>query len=258
VAPEIILPSGVRGLDPEPIDASSVGTHVLIDNRTDLPDGMIERGVEDYFVENASLAWGQTSTFQTYSKRGRLAAGAGEVHRAQGRLRGDPLCRDMAEKDDDIRATLRTMVSVAYEGGMQNFHEDERTVALFNEMARAANLDHWFEEIYREYIIAQQVTTITAYLRERVTWTPNGLEEEREERVVVPRPACCPPSASGRSSAPASSARRAWPTSPSATPCASWLEEFFGGSTTAARRAAMAREDPVAATLFIEQVRSED
>jgi hypothetical protein len=36
---EIILPRGVRGLDPEPIDASSVGTHVLIDNRTDLPDG---------------------------------------------------------------------------------------------------------------------------------------------------------------------------------------------------------------------------
>jgi hypothetical protein len=253
----VILPRGVRGLDPEPLDASTVGTHVLIDNRTDLPDGMVERGVEDYFVENASLAWGHASTFQTYANEGGSLLARTKFTVPKDVFEEIRLCRDMAEKDDDIRATLRTMVSVAYEGGMQNFHEDERTVALFNEMARAANLDHWFEEIYREFVISQQVTTITAFLRERVSWTPNGLDEEREERVVVPRTAVLP-AESIRAIRPGLFGEEGLAYIPERETLRRWLEEFFADSTTAARRAAMAREDPVAAALFVEQVRSEN
>lgn len=251
----VIIPPGVRGIDVDPTDTGE--THVLIDNRTDLPDGMVQNAVQEHFVENASLAWGHTSTFQTYANEGGSLLARTKFTVPKDVWSEISLCRDIAERDDDVRSALRSMIAVAYEGGMQNFHEDERTVRLFNEMAREANFDHLFEEIYREYMISQQVTTITAFTRERLDWTPNGTSEPQEERVVVPHTTVLP-AESIRVLEPGLFGEGGLGYIPERKVLREWLEEFFADGTTPARKAAMAREDPVAATLFIERVRSEE
>lgn len=251
----IILPPGVRGVDPDPIRDEPA--HVLIDNRTDLPNGTIEGAVRDYFVENASLAWGHTSTFQTYANEGGSLLARSKFTVPRDIFEEIRLCRDIAQHDDDIRTVIRMLIAVAYEGGMRNFHEDEQTRALFNEMAKKMNLDHWFEEIYREYLIAQQVTTVTAWIRERVSWTPDGSEEEQEERLACPRTTllfaedirCINPGVFGE---------EALAYIPQKKQLREWLEEFFDPRTTPARKAALARQDPVSSVLFTDRVRPEE
>jgi hypothetical protein len=83
-----------------------------------------------------------------------------------------------------VAETIGAMLAIAYEGGMQNFHEDERTVGLFNEIAREANLDHVFKEMYREYLIAAQVVTVSLFTRSRLSFVPGGVGERVEERLA--------------------------------------------------------------------------
>jgi hypothetical protein len=222
---------------------------VVIDNRTDLPDEQVEAYTQDFLVENASLAWGRESTFQTYSNQtgGMLARARFQVPRNV--FEEIALARDIADRDDDVRGTIGSMIATAFSDGMQNFHEDERTVGLFNSMAREMNLDHVFKEMYREYLISSQVTTVSLFTRGRHSFTPDGVGEEIEERLASPLVgllaaeqvrvvdndmfgqgtlAYIPPNEKLRK----------------------WLEEFFGQHTTPARKNAMRAEDPVAAALF--------
>lgn len=252
----VIIPPGVRGIDdPAPTDGQPA--QVLIDNRTDLPAEMVQTAVKEFMVENASLAWGRQSTFQTYANEGGSLLARTKFTVPSTIFEEIKLARSIAETDDDVRSTIGAMIATAYSGGMQNFHEDERTVALFNEIAKHANLDHAFKEVYREYLIAQQATTVTVYTRERMQFTPDGTEEQVEERLAAPLVgvlhsedirvvngdlfgngtlAYVPPHEDLRK----------------------WLEEFFGERTTPARKAAMAREDPVAAALFVRPVKVEE
>lgn len=253
----VFLPAGVH-LDDAPTvgPVSGPGT-VVIDNRTGLSDALVEHAVEDYFVENASLAWGHQGTFQTYSNQGGGLLARGKFQTPANVFDEIRLARDIAEFDDDVRATLGTIIATAYEGGMQNFHEDERTVALFNEICRDMDLDHALKEVMREYLVAGQVTTVTAFTRSRFTFEPNGTGESIEERLAAPVLGILPAESvrvldsdifgsGGLGYIPTSDSHR------------KWLEEFFEPRTTAARRAALAREDPVSAALFIERVQLDE
>lgn len=252
----IIIPPGVRGID-DPPPTNGQPAQVLIDNRTDLPNGMVEEGVKEYLVENASLAWGHQSTFQTYANEGGSLLARSKFRVPSNVFEEIKLARSIVETDDDVRSTVGAMIATAYADGMQNFHEDERTVALFNEIARHSNLDHVFKEIYREYLIAQQVTTVTVYTRERMTFTPDGTEEPQEERIAAPLIGVLH-SEDIRVADSDLFGNGTLAYVPPDEDLRKWLEEFFGQRTTAARKAAMAREDPVAATLFLRPVKVEN
>jgi hypothetical protein len=133
--PEIILPPGVD------VTRRQETGSVLIDNRTDLPDGLIEAAVESYFVENAALVGANmANTFQTYASEGSLLARS--KFRTPASVYDEiELARDLSERDDDVRAVMRSMTSVAFSDGMENHHPDEQTVKLFNGLARYMNLD---------------------------------------------------------------------------------------------------------------------
>jgi hypothetical protein len=249
----LILPPGVV------TDAPTVGPvgpgSVVVDNRTDLPDFMVEQGVHDFMVENASLMG--MNTISTYQQQGGSLLARTKFRVPTTVFEEICLARDMSIADDDVSETIGAMLAVAYEGGMQNFHEDERTVGLFNEIAREANLDHVFKEIYREYLIAAQAVTVSLFTRSRLSFAPGGVGERVEERLATPlidllhaedvrvvgtglfnqeTLAYIPPEEALRT----------------------WLEEFFATRTTAARRNAMRQEDPVSASLFLRPVTMEE
>jgi hypothetical protein len=250
----LILPPGVELANAPTVGPVGPG-RVIVDNRTDLPDGLVERGVQDYFVENASVLG--MNSISTYQQEGGSLLARTKFRIPRTVFEEISLARDMAITDDDVAETIGAMLAIAYEGGMQNFHEDERTVGLFNEIAREANLDHVFKEMYREYLIAAQVVTISLFTRSRLSFVPGGVGERVEERLASPlidtlhaedvrvigsalfgveELAYIPPDATLRA----------------------WLEEFFADTTTAARRNAMRSEDPVAAALFLRPVTMEE
>lgn len=251
--PGLILPPGVE------LDAPTVGPlgpgHVLVDNRTDLPDSLVEHGVQEVMVENASLMG--MNSISTYQQEGGSLLARSKFNIPRTVFEEIRLARNMSIADDDVSETMGAMLAVAYEGGMQNFHEDERTVGLFNEIARETNLDHAFKEMYREYLIAAQVVTIYLFTRSRLSFAPGGVGERVEERLATPlidflhaedvrvignglfgqeTLAYVPPDEQLRK----------------------WLEEFFSSKTTAARRNAMRQEDPVSASLFLRPVTMEE
>jgi hypothetical protein len=247
----VILPAGV---DPYPTVGPLGPGKVVIDNRTDLPDEMIEEGVKDYFVENASLAWGHNSSFQTYANQGGSLM-ARTKFRVPSSIFGEmEFAREIAEQDDDVRSTIGQMVATAYCDGMQNFHEDERTVGLFNKIDQNAKLDHWLKEIYREYLITQNVTTVNVFVRSRMSFTPNGTKQEVEERLAAPLVSVLH-AENIRIVDSDMFGQGSIAYIPDNVKLRTWLEEFFADDTTPARRAKMQRDDPVAAALFIGRVR---
>lgn len=227
----------------------------LVDNRTDLPDHLVERAVMDYFIEHASLTGQRISGTSTYGNEQSL------MHRQKFQppqtVREEiKLARDLAERDDDVAAALGAMVATAFGDGMENFHEDEQTVTLFNGVAREMNLDAVLAEMYREFLISFQVTTVGLYTRSQLEYQPEGGDgrSRRTFNVSSPRIGILP----AENIVPLGSdlfnnARLAY--NPEDEPALKeWLEEFFGERTTAARKAELRREDPIAAALYVEEV----
>jgi hypothetical protein len=245
--PELILPPGYeRAAQP------STGG-VLIDNRTELPDLMVQAAVETYFVENASLVGANmANTFQTYAAEGSLLART-KFRTPATVWQEIELARDLADRDDDVRAAIGLMVAVAFSDGMENHHPDEKTVTLFNGLAAHMNLDAVFKRMYREYLIAQQVTTVSLFMRRQAVDVGDGGDTEqmvapligvlKAERIRAigsdlfgnAELAYLPPPALER-----------------------WLSEYFDERTTAARKAELRRIDPVSAVMFTGKVKVDE
>jgi hypothetical protein len=64
---------------------------------------------------------------------------------------------------------------------MQNHHPDEQTVKLFNGLARYMNLDGVLKRLYREFLIAQQVTTVCLFTRRQAV----DVDHEGETETMV-------------------------------------------------------------------------
>lgn len=237
-----MLPPGVEFAADAPRD----GARVLVDNRTELPDQLVEGAVETLFVENASLAGIQASTFQTYAAEGGLLARS--KYRTPANVYDEiRLARDLADRDDDVRSTIGMMIAIAYSGGMQNAHRDERTLELFDGLAAFMNLDGALKRIYREYLIAGQAVTATLFSRRQQV--PVGDEGDSEQLVAPLIGTLAAEKIRPIGSDLFGNAELAYVPDGDER-LGDWLQAFFEPSISAARKAELRVQDPVAATMF--------
>lgn len=242
---EVILPPGV-----EPGRLQGTGA-ALIDNRTDLPDDVVRQAVEDVFVETASVyGTGRPSGYSTFADEGGGMLARPKFEPPRTVIGEIELARDVADRDEDVAAALDFMVGAAFGEGMENFHAEERTLALYNEVARNANMDLVFPTMYREYLISQQVTTLSLFMRETFDFRPEDTGRLFREAIAAPRVGVI------EAEHIRAIDNDVFGTSRLAYDCRSnerlrrWLDEFFDKGTSAARKGEMAREDRLAATMF--------
>lgn len=240
----IVLPPGVER--PSAVD----GGAAVIDNRTALPDNVVREAVQAHFVAHASVLGANPSTFQSYAAEGPNFMTRRRFETPANVFDEIKLARELATRDDDVRATIGAMLALAYGTGMENFHDDEQTTALFNEIAGNANLDDTLPRIYRELLISGSVTTVQLFTREQFEWTPVGTDTVQKKLVSAPLVGTLPAEhirvidsdlfAQGTLAMDVSYDDR----------LRKWLEEYFNKDTTPARKADMGRNDRVTAAMF--------
>ena len=229
----------------------------VVVNESDLPDDVVMQAVDTYFEENASvLGANQGTTFQNYASDGSLLARS-KFRTPANVIEEIVLARDMAERDDDVRAAMGSMLAIAFGEGMQNVHKDEITVALYNEIAKHAGLDGVFQELYREWLISGGVTTVTPFTREPIQFFPEGADRQRTRDVAVPLIGVLHAEQirvlGNDMFGTGTLAYR-----PAVGKQEQWLREFFDRGTTPARKAEMRREDPLLTTMLVEQLSIRD
>jgi hypothetical protein len=229
---------------------------VIVDNRTGLPDAEVVAAIQSHWVESAALQFGAPSSFQLYAtNQGSMLAR--EPFKTPGNVMEEiKLARQVADADDDIRSTIGQMIADAYGEGMENLHEDERTLALFNKIAGndALNLDHLNRELYREWLITGGVTTVSLYERRRLSFRPGDGDQEVTQQLQVPRCGILPAEhIRVITNDILNTGALAYKVEGNEA-LENWLREFFNPTTTPARKAEMAREEPVAAALFVERI----
>lgn len=196
---------------------------------------------------------GHNTTFQTYAANQGSLLARSEFTTPTNVIEEIKLARALAERDDDVGATIGAMIATAFGEGMENFHEDETTVAVFNAIARECNLDRVLKECYREYLISSQMNTASLFTRSNIDLRVPGQEETRTEVVSSPLVGVLPAenirvldndlfNTGTLAYAPDDEGLR------------KWLDEFFDPQTTAARKAEMGRQDRVAANMFTGRV----
>jgi hypothetical protein len=230
------------------------GGSVVIDNRTELPDNVVRDAVMAQWTETASLQFGNPSSFQLYA----TSPGGNMLSRSPFRTPSNvieeiKLARQVVDTDDDIGAVIGQALATAFGEGMENLHEDERTVLLFNKICgplskSGMNMDRLLKELYREYLIASQFTTISLYTRSRYTDVKGGPAQLATPLVGVI------PSENIRvlSNDLFGNGELAYEVTDNSL--REWLEEFFSPTTTPARKAKMRSDEPVIAAMFTEQV----
>jgi hypothetical protein len=230
--------------------------NVIIDNRTDLPDEQVQAAVETYWVENSSLTGIANATFQTYANSGGSLLARRE-YRTPGNVFDEiKLARDLAERDDDVSATIGVMQALAFGSGMEHQHEDEITLSLFNKVAANGNFDAALKNIYREYIIASQFTTVSLFTRETYTFTPEGGKRQRSQSVSSPLIGVLhSENIRVLGNDLFGNAELAYkPDTQHEGDLKKWLDEWFNPKTTAARKNELRSIDPVSAVLFTERI----
>jgi hypothetical protein len=250
----IALPDGVEWPEMPSRAPLPLGEHGVIVNETELADDAVRYAVQTYFEETASVMganYGAT-TFQTYANEGSMLARA--KYRTPSNVIDEIiLARDLADRDDDVSATIGAMQAIAFSEGMRHEHKDEVTVALYDEVGKHSNLDHRLMELYRELLIASSVTSVQIYTREDMQFQPQGADRQRTRNVVAPLIGVLPAEqirvldndlfqTGTLAYKPATGSQERW------------LGEFFNPSTTPARKAEMRREDPVLTTLLVEEI----
>lgn len=229
------------------------GDVATVVNETGLPDEVILDAARDHFVENASMAWGQTTNFQAYSNQSGSLLARSDYKTPTNVIEEIKLARNLAERDDDVRAVVGSMLALAFGEGMENFHHDEQTVSLFNAVARNMNLDGVLKEIYREYLIASQFTTVSLFTRGTLEYTPIGTERIVKKSVASPLVGVLH-SEDIRIIGNDMFGTAVLAYDPPDQKLREWLEEFFNPRTTPARKAEMGRLDRVAANMFTGRV----
>jgi hypothetical protein len=232
------------------------GHGAIIDNRTTLPDSVVQEAIMAQWTEVAGAQLATPTTFQLYATQGGGSMLSRQPFRTPGNVFDEiRLARQMADTDDDIVSAIGQAIATAFGDGMENQHQDEKTLRLFNEVAsgKVMNLDLALKEIYREYLIAGQFTTISLFTRRRLSFTPGGTSQKVNAQLAVPLVGVLP-SENIRvlSTDLFNNGELAYKTDDNAL--RQWLDEFFSPRTTEARRAAMRRDQPVLAALFTKRV----
>lgn len=244
-ATEIVLPRGVERVE------QAEPSRGMIVNETDLPDAVVQEAIQTHIEENASvlgIAEGQ-STFQMYSNQGGLLARP-KFRTPANVIEEIVLARDIAERDDDVGLTMGMMQSVCFGAGMAHSHRDEVVEALFDKMAEHANLDSVWYELYREWLIAGQVNTVTAFTRNSFQFQPEGADRQRTRDVISPRIGVLP-AENIRVVGNDLFGTGTLAFKPATATQERWLAELFDDRTSPARKAELRRKDPVMAATIL-------
>jgi len=221
----------------------------VVVNETGLPDDLVLDATRDYFVENASMAWGQQTNFQLYNQRQGSMLARSDYRTPTNVLEEIRLARNLAEYDDDVGAVMREVLALGFGEGMEHQHADEKSLAIFDAIAREANLDHVFKEIYREYLIASQFTTAMLFTRREIEFTPQGASEAAETLVNAPLIGVFH-SENVRIIGNDMFGTGILAYDPPDEKLRAWLDEYFSERTTVSRKAEMGRQDRATANLF--------
>lgn len=247
---ELVLPPGVEYGE---LEGEAGPDGIILDNRTGLPDSTIEDAAKTYLVETSAFNMRSDVPMQMYTDYGGSLMARAEFRTPNNTHEEIRLARYLAERDDDVGAVMGEMIGVAFSNDVVANHKDERTRALFGEINGNINLEGFLADMYREWLIASQVTTGMLFTRENVEYSMAGVDERKTESMAVPllgvleseniRVLGNDTFGTGKLGYVPSSAR-----------LRQWLLEYFDPTTTVARKAEMGRQDRVAANLFVEQV----
>jgi hypothetical protein len=246
MADAVNAPGAIKG----GIGPSGEEPGVIVDNRTALPDSVVLEAVQAQWVETAGLQFGVPSSFQLYATNPNGSMLSRTPFRTPTNVMDEiKLAREVADTDDDIAATIGQCLATAYGDGMQNQHEHEPTNSLFNEIARGMNLDSQLKEMYREYLIAASVTTISLFTRSRLDFIPSGTTDRVRAQLATPLLGILPAEnirvltndlfGQGELAYEVTDQK-----------LKEWLDEFFADNTTAARKSQMRDEQPVISAVF--------
>lgn len=220
--------------------------NVVVVNDTTEPDSEVLEAVKAEWVDRFGYAGG--ASFRTYNSGGSAFARA--AYTTPGDVFGEiELARDMIERDDDVAAAVDWMVAAAFEGGMENTHEDERTAALFDAIAANANLDHVFQDLYLEYLTSGQVNTVQLYTRKTLEYREFTDSALQSELVSAPRVGILP-AENVRVIGNDMFGTGQLGYIPESEKLASWLRKYFDPETSAGQKRRMAMQDRVSAAMF--------
>jgi hypothetical protein len=237
-----------RGGPVEEWTPSIDGTAMIV-NESGLPDDAVMGAARDYFVENASMAWGQPTNFQLYNQTQGSMLARSDYKTPTTPSAEIELARNMFEYDDDVASVGRELIALAFGEGMEHSHADERSLAIFNSIGQKANLDHALKEMYREYLIASQFTTGMLFTRQEIEFMPRGAREAAETNITAPVIGVFH-SEHIRVLGNDMFNTGVLAYNPPENRLREWLDEYFGNATTPARKAEMGREDRATANLF--------
>jgi hypothetical protein len=236
--------------------------NAIIDNRTELPDNMVRDVIKDRWTEIAGLQLAQPNNFQLYvNNQGSMLART-PFRTPQSVIDEIRLARTVADTDDDIGAVIGNMIAVAFGDGVVNQHRDEKTLEFFDIIMgptkTAIDLEVVLSEMYREYLIAASVTTITIFSRQRLQYWPlkasvKTTPEPVQAQLQVPNVGILP----------AENVRiitndimrqgtLAYHVEDEAVK--RWLNEYLDPKTGGGRRAFLAMQEPVMAAMFTGKV----
>jgi hypothetical protein len=220
--------------------------NVTIDNQTELSD----RAILDYFEENtAAFGWDRAQTnFSIYGGADGSMMARGKFRAPQNIIDEIKLSRELAEKDDDVALTIDTLIAAALSDGYSNQHADEQVEHTFDKITEDMDLPSAFAELYREFLITGQINALSVFVRANYEIRPEGVSRRLTRSVARPMLGVLP--AENIRVLGNDVLRTGQLLYVPDAMLERWLREYFGDGTTEARKAAMRREDPLAAALF--------
>jgi hypothetical protein len=233
-----------------PRDAGIV--NAVVDNRTGLADGDVYEAVRDRWVEMAGLQFASPTNFQMYATAGQGSMLARTPFRTpRDVIEEIKLARTVTDTDDDVGGIMGQMIAIAFGEGVVNQHRDETTLEFFNQIAAPTgmNLEMVLAEMYREMLIAASVTTITLFTRKRMQYFPLKSDIPVAAQLQVPNVGILPAeNIRVISNDVLGNGELAFHVED--YNLKNWLDEYFSQSTSGQRKAVMAMQEPVAASVF--------
>lgn len=238
---KIWVPEGARASVVKEAPASSV----VLDNQTDLSDEQIF----DFFDENTAMfGFGQETRYLSYPSEGTMMARS-KWRPPRNVIEEIAIARDFAERDDDIAATIGTILGAAYHGRYANQHEDEQVEHTFEEMSEDVGLLNVLHELHRELLISGQINSVTVFTRESYDIRPENASRVLSRSVAAPMIGVLPAERIRVLGADLFGEGTLGYVPEGSL--AQWLREFWGDHTSAAKKRQMRQQDPLAAALFI-------
>jgi hypothetical protein len=246
--PAVAQPPMRRGHHGEMVNA-------IIDNRTGLPDEAIREVVRDRWIETAGLQYSVPTNFQLYSNNQGSMLARTPFKTPASVIDEIKLARSVADTDDDVGGIIGNMIAIAFGDGVTNQHRDEKTLEFFNQMTAptAMDIETVFEEMYREFLIAGSITTVTIFGRQRMQYWPLKSETPVQAQLQVPNVGILP-AENVRVISNDIMRQGTLAYYVEDQNLKRWLNEYLDPNTPGSRKAIMAMQEPVTAALFTGKV----